>query len=1332
MGNNDKQAREKGFRVELIQAGRSAVRSDDSARWGGLTLGGSIGIAIVCLLTVFQPSPAPAEAAFGVCNTFDSPGVNRFEVPAGVTSITAEVYGAQGGDVTGASAQFGKGGLGGGATGIVIPVANGDILNVVVGGAGIPSSGPQTPAPPGGTPGGGGAGAVGSAHTSATGGGASSITLNATTIAIVGAGGGGAHGGNGGAGGEVGEPGTKHPMSAGTSTPGLGGTAVAGGAGGTGDPVIHTGDSGGLGVGGDGGGAAAPLPIDGGGGGGGGFFGGGGGGGGEAGGNSATGGGGGSSFDSTGSATFQTGVETGDGRVRLFYDCALAPPPPPACNTFNQAGTSNFVVPAGVTEIRVAAFGAQGGDAPNANATFNGVGGLGGGVRDVDIPVTPLETLQIVIGGRGQNSPGTGLGAAGGSPGGGGDGGNGNGTGTAGAGGGGATSIMRGATTLVIAGAGGGAARGGDGGAGGALGTNGIRRNAVGGTLTVGGGAAGGLGAAGGNAAGTATAGDNGAVGLGGDGGDAPSANTHGGGGGGSGAIGGGGGVGAGGTAGGGGGGSSASNVPGAVTFDSGVETGDGRVTIAYDCADAKITKDATLVAPNRIEYTLTVENNGPNPATGVTVTDPLPDVTYVSDNCGGVAGAPWTWNVGNLAVGATATCKIIVSPNRAGTINNTATVDTNQVDLNPTNDSDPSSVYVPSVDLMLEKSASPDAVAPGGQTVYTLVVRNLGPDDATGVTLSDSAPNGIRFVSVAADQGSCQTTAGSLSCALGNLANGSATEVRVTAEVDSGARGTLVNSATTSADQRETNPNNNSDNAPVRVTEVDLVLSKSASTNDVEPGGQFFYTLIVRNDGPDDATGVTVTDSVPDGLRIFDVTPGQGTCLTPGNDVTCDLGDLPNGGSTQILVSAEVDPGARGTLENTASVSGNQAERDPTNNSDDATVRINPPPPPPPDDVDLEVTKRASEGEVSAGDQLTYTIVVTNNGPGDATDVTLVDTPPAGLDLASAEVSQGSCRITANVLRCSLGALAAGGQAQVLLTTNVTTAADSELQNVVTITAAESENKTTNNLDRQVVKVLSQQQTPPQPASDLRIKKQVSGKSSSARRTYTLTVKNLGPDTAADTVVTDTPAGLVEVLSVRTNKGSCQEGPPIRCELGNLGAGDTATITILVNVSEPGRLLNSASVSSASTDANTNNNLAKALTALAPSLGIEKTASKRNLLAGEDVRFKITVTNTGATTIRNVEVCDRMPSNLGLISSNPAARDDSSPYCWRIKRLAAGDRETFTIVANALPGRDGRAVNTATASAAAVGEVSDTATVVVSTPDTGPCPDRGAGPPRC
>ena len=103
--------------------------------------------------------------------------------------------------------------------------------------------------------------------------------------------------------------------------------------------------------------------------------------------------------------------------------------------------------------------------------------------------------------------------------------------------------------------------------------------------------------------------------------------------------------------------------------------------------ADLNITKTASAVSSTTGRYTINVENLGPDAATGVMVSDPFPvGVTYVSDDCGGVMGTPWTWAVGGLASGAGVACNIEVNIIDAANTTNVADVSGDQPDPNTGN----------------------------------------------------------------------------------------------------------------------------------------------------------------------------------------------------------------------------------------------------------------------------------------------------------------------------------------------------------------------------------------------------------------------------------------------------------------------------------------------------------------------------------------------------------------------------------------------------------------------------------------------------------------------
>jgi uncharacterized repeat protein (TIGR01451 family) len=127
----------------------------------------------------------------------------------------------------------------------------------------------------------------------------------------------------------------------------------------------------------------------------------------------------------------------------------------------------------------------------------------------------------------------------------------------------------------------------------------------------------------------------------------------------------------------------------------------------------------------------------------------------------------------------------------------------------------------------------------------------------------------------------------------------------------------------------------------------ADLAITKSASPNPVLSGNRLTYTLTVSNNGPQDATGITVTDPLPNSAHFNSVTSSQGTCvrstttnpLPKAGTVTCSLGNLANGASARITII--VTPTTPGTLTNTARVGGNETDPNPGNNNATATTTV-------------------------------------------------------------------------------------------------------------------------------------------------------------------------------------------------------------------------------------------------------------------------------------------------------------------------------------------------------------------------------------------------------
>src|SRR4030067_2251567 len=113
---------------------------------------------------------------------------------------------------------------------------------------------------------------------------------------------------------------------------------------------------------------------------------------------------------------------------------------------------------------------------------------------------------------------------------------------------------------------------------------------------------------------------------------------------------------------------------------------------------------------------------------------------------------------------------------------------------------------------------------------------------------------------------------------------------------------------------------------SPPLPNEADLSITKTDSPDPVNVGDSLLYTITVTNNGPGNATGVTVTDTLPSGITLVSVTPSQRRC-SGTLKACCSLGYIENGASATVMIV--VIPTVAGTICNSASVTGNESDSD-------------------------------------------------------------------------------------------------------------------------------------------------------------------------------------------------------------------------------------------------------------------------------------------------------------------------------------------------------------------------------------------------------------------
>ncbi|MFZ0759792.1 MAG: C25 family cysteine peptidase [Candidatus Sulfotelmatobacter sp.] len=478
--------------------------------------------------------------------------------------------------------------------------------------------------------------------------------------------------------------------------------------------------------------------------------------------------------------------------------------------------------------------------------------------------------------------------------------------------------------------------------------------------------------------------------------------------------------------------------------------------------ADLSVTNSASpnpVTAGQKITYSQTVSNGGPGSASTITLTETLPaNTTFVSLT--GPAGwtcttaVPYTCTIASLAANATANFIFVVQTNTTvasgSTVADTVSVASATSDPNSGNNTASANVQVAnSADLSVTDSPSPVPVQANANITYTQVVSNAGPSAATSASLTESTPPNTTFQSVSIPAGwSCTTPAvgatGAITCTDPSFAAGSAS-FTVVVKVNAGtAAGTAItNTATVSSSTTDPNAANNSATAAdvvATATQADLIATNSAALNSVAAGSNATYTQSVTNNGPAAATGVTFTQTTPPNTNFQSITaPAGWTCVTPAvgatGTITCtDGGNLALNAAASFTLVLQVSASTPSGTNIPDTVMANAGNIVPslTSNSATATVVVANA-----NSAAMAIVKTATPSPtVAEGDDLTYSLAITNNGPASATNVTVTDGLPSEVTYLSATSTTGTCSEAGGTVTCLLGTMADAATATVTIIT--------------------------------------------------------------------------------------------------------------------------------------------------------------------------------------------------------------------------------------------------------------------------------------------------------
>ena len=635
------------------------------------------------------------------------------------------------------------------------------------------------------------------------------------------------------------------------------------------------------------------------------------------------------------------------------------------------------------------------------------------------------------------------------------------------------------------------------------------------------------------------------------------------------------------------------------------VTVGDKRASVDVTVPEIIPTKDVNNTAPNfgdKVEYIITLSNNGVGDAKQVVVVDTLDEgLTFVSASDNGVWN-PFkrtvTWTV-DLAKGESKVFTVIATVSAYGNIPNTVSVGDKSSSVN---------IAVP--EIIPGKSVDVENPNFGDTVTYTVVVTNNGVGDAKQVVVRDTLDKGLKFVKATGeytfDEDSSTVTW------IVDLAKGESQTFYVTAVAE--AYGVLINDVTVG---------DNTASADVVVPEI--IPDKTANITNPNFGDNVDYTVTVTNDGMGDANNVVIVDRLGEGLTF--VSASDNGVWDPVKRTVTWIVDLAKGESKVFSVIATVS--GYGNVTNSLVV-GNK------------TISVNVTVP------EIIPDKTVGIENPNFGDNVTYTVKVTNDGIGDAKDVVVRDILGEGLTFVDATGNYTFDEATRTV-------------------TWIVDLAKGESRTFYVNAIVSGYGNVTNSL---VVgnKTVGVNVTVPEIIPDKTAN--ISNPNFGDNVNYTVTVTNDGIGDAKDVVVRDVLGEGLKFVSA-TGNYTFDEATRTVTWIVDLAKGESKVFSVIATVSGYGNVTNSLVVGNKTTGVNVT----------VPEINPDKTVDNEIPNFGDNVTYTVTVTNDGIGDANNVVITDVLDKGLKFLNAtgNFTYDEKTGTITWTVD-LAKGETKTFNV----------------------------------------------------
>lgn len=510
------------------------------------------------------------------------------------------------------------------------------------------------------------------------------------------------------------------------------------------------------------------------------------------------------------------------------------------------------------------------------------------------------------------------------------------------------------------------------------------------------------------------------------------------------------------------------------------------------------------------------------------------------------------------------------------------------------------------------------------------------------------------------------------------------------------------------------------------------------AQMQPVAAGANFDYVINVSNEGPDDAASLTLNFPLASGVTFqSDSAPAGWSCTAPspgsGGTINCTVATLPPG-TANVTITASTPPTASGTFSTTATITSATPDPNANDNSFDIDVVVAP-------STDFSVAIGGSPNPVTAGTNLFWSVMLTNNGPSTASAASVSIPLPAPTTFVSSAAPTGwGCSTpvtgTNGTITCSLTAtMSPATQATFTFVSNVpsSVAGGTTLSATATVSAPADAIPANDSATASVTTA---------GVADIAITKTRTASLviPGGPLHYTITVTNNGPSDAASVTMTDVLPAPLRFTALSVPAGwSCSTpaagtNGTIVCSTSPMATGAIATFALDVVVdpatSAGTAINNTATVTTPTSDSNSANNSSTSSAAVGTPPNITATKSIAGGAThpeGSVITYTIVLTNSGSIAQADNpgnELTDVLPASLTLVSAaassgTAVANLGTNTVTWN-GAIGGGGSVTITIQALVKNGTSGTTIaNQASVSYDSDGNGTNDATRLSDDPST-------------